>query len=55
MAPAIFSMPMRCAAIAAGRRAARLFSLATDNDAMLALLAAAIDAFADDPTGGSAC
>lgn len=36
------------AALLAGVRA-RLFSLATDNDAMLARFAAAIDAFADDP------
>jgi CBS domain-containing protein len=35
-------------ALLAGVRA-RLFSLATDNDAMLARFAAAIDAFADDP------
>jgi CBS domain-containing protein len=35
-------------ALLAGARA-RLFSLATDNDAMLARFAAAIDAFADDP------
>ncbi|MDM0027609.1 putative nucleotidyltransferase substrate binding domain-containing protein [Variovorax saccharolyticus] len=36
------------AALLAGVRA-RLFSLATDNDAMLARFAAAIDAFAEDP------